>query len=384
MSGQRARPAVAADHRSAHPNVAGIPWWGAILSAVVASLIGFAFDAGSGGGRLTAAFSTLYVIGCLIGVLAVQQRALFTAVIQPPLVLFVTVPTAYFLMHSSEIQGVKDVLINCGYPLIERFPLMFFTSAAVLLIGLARWYFAKSHPAEASEAAALPGLGAKLAALVGGLRRPARADGAESRPRRTADRRRPRDAKPAARRTARSGDPANRGAPRPRHSRAPETEIIEPVVDEQPRRRRPRPDRESPPEPRRRPRPSSREPRRARESREDRELRQAREPRERRTRADRYDPYDRDDSYDRGERYERPRPQRERPQRERTQRERTQRERPQRPSRYDDYDSYGSDGSSSHHPVSRVRYRGEDSGERAEYRSRRREPREADRWEYDI
>ena len=34
MSGQRARSAVAADHRSAHPNVAGIPWWGAVLTAV--------------------------------------------------------------------------------------------------------------------------------------------------------------------------------------------------------------------------------------------------------------------------------------------------------------------------------------------------------------
>lgn len=375
MSGQRARPAVAADHRSAHPNVAGIPWWGAILSAVVASLIGFAFDAGSGGGALTGAFATLYVIGCLIGVLAVQQSALFTAVIQPPLVLFVTVPAAYFLMHSSEIQGVKDILINCGYPLIQRFPLMFFTSAAVLLIGLARWYFAKSHPAGESQPAGVGGVAAKLAGLVGGLRRPggARADGAETRPRRQADRRRPRDAKPTARRSAHSGAPSTRGAPSRRHSRAPETEIIDPVVDEQPRRRRPRPDGQSP-EPRRRPRPSSsrepREPRRSRESREDRESRGApsREPRERRVRRDRYDPYDRGDTYDRGDAYERPRP---------------QRERPQRP-RYDDYEPYGSDGPSSHHPVSRVRYRGEESGERAEYRSRRREPRDADRWEYDI
>ena len=62
-----------------------------------------------------------------------QQSGLFTAVIQPPLMLFVVVPSAYFLLHSSEIDGLKDILINCGYPLIERFPLMFFTSAAVLL-----------------------------------------------------------------------------------------------------------------------------------------------------------------------------------------------------------------------------------------------------------
>ena len=36
------------------------------------------------------------------------------------------------------------MLINCGYPLIERFPLMFFTSAAVLLIGMPRWYYGMS------------------------------------------------------------------------------------------------------------------------------------------------------------------------------------------------------------------------------------------------
>nr|MDT0524562.1 hypothetical protein [Streptomyces sp. DSM 41633] len=73
-------------------------------------------------------------------VLAVQQAGLFTAVIQPPLILFVAVPGSYFLFHGGELQGVKDLAINCGYPLIERFPLMLFLSATVLLIGLGRWY----------------------------------------------------------------------------------------------------------------------------------------------------------------------------------------------------------------------------------------------------
>ena len=130
---------MAADNRSAHPNIPGVPWWGAVLIAVVASAAGFAVDAGSGNGELTAVFATLFVLGCLAAVLAVRRNGLFTAVIQPPLILFVVVPGAYFLMHRDSIEGLKDILINCGYPLIERFPLMFFTSAAVLLIGLARW-----------------------------------------------------------------------------------------------------------------------------------------------------------------------------------------------------------------------------------------------------
>ncbi|WNG86385.1 hypothetical protein C6A87_021375 [Mycobacterium sp. ITM-2016-00317] len=354
MSDQRARPSVASDHRSAHPHIAGIPWWGAILTAVIASLIGFAFDAGSGNGALTGAFATLYVLGCLIAVLAVQQSGVFTAVVQPPLVLFVIVPAAYFLMSSSDIHGLKDILINCGYPLIQRFPLMFFTSAAVLLIGLARWYFAKSAaPASATEPRrATPnaaGLVAKLTSFIGGTATP---EGDEQpRKRRTADRRRtaPRT---AAERSARGARPAKRAAPpRSRHSRAPETEVIDPVTD-RPRRRRPRPEDPASSEPRRRPRPSS-----AHEPRESREPRSRREPPAPRERRPSYDRHDRD--------------------------------RPQRRSRFDGYeplDAYDATGSSSHHPVSRVRYRGDDPTERPEYRPRRRSPRDADadRWEYDI
>ena len=142
---------MAADNRSAHPNIPGVPWWGAVLIAVGASAAGFAVDAGSGNGELTAVFATLFVLGCLAAVLAVRRNGLFTAVIQPPLILFVMVPGAYFLMHHDSIEGLKDILINCGYPLIERFPLMFFTSAAVLLIGLARWYLGQASGQSASR-----------------------------------------------------------------------------------------------------------------------------------------------------------------------------------------------------------------------------------------
>ena len=89
-------------------------------------------------------FAASYVLGCIFAVLAVRQSGIFTAVIQPPLILFVAVPTAYFLFHGGQLGGIKDLAINCGYPLIERFPLMFFTSAAVLLIGMGRWYYGMS------------------------------------------------------------------------------------------------------------------------------------------------------------------------------------------------------------------------------------------------
>jgi hypothetical protein len=116
-----------------------VPWWAAVVVAVTGAAVGFAFDAGSGK-ELTSVFSGLYVVGCLAAVLAVRQSGIFTAVIQPPLILFCAVPGAYFLFHGATFTGLKDLLINCGYPLIERFPLMLCTSAAVLLIGVVRWY----------------------------------------------------------------------------------------------------------------------------------------------------------------------------------------------------------------------------------------------------
>ena len=81
---------------------------------------------------------------------------IFTAVIQPPLILFCAVPGAYLLFHGAKFTGIKDLLINCGYPLIERFPLMLFTSAGVLLIGLVRWYLGMAIRPRATATAKPP------------------------------------------------------------------------------------------------------------------------------------------------------------------------------------------------------------------------------------
>ncbi|MBY0441744.1 MAG: hypothetical protein K2Q25_06355 [Mycobacteriaceae bacterium] len=152
MSSQRARPPVAAGHRSIHPHICGVPAWAAVVIAMTATAIGFAVDAGLNGKQLTHIFAGCYVTGCVAAVLAVRQSGIFTAVIQPPLILFFSVPGAYWLFHGAKIAGTRDILINCGYPLIERFPLMLFTSIAAVLIGVVRWYVAtprqQSHAAE--------------------------------------------------------------------------------------------------------------------------------------------------------------------------------------------------------------------------------------------
>ncbi len=304
-----------------------------MLIAATLMAIGFAYDAGSGAKELTAVFAGTYVVGCILAVLAVRQAGIFTAVIQPPLLLFGAVPIAYFVFTDSQLTNLKDTLINCAYPLIERFPLMFFTSAIVLLIGMARWYLGMSSRRGAPDATAedepsggglASALMAKVSALLAGREA---GDEAESPPRRRSATPRP------SRSTSRSGKPSSRSAPsRSRHARPPQTEIIEPVHE---RPRRPRPNRhgEPPNEPRRRPRSGS------------------------------------------GQRRAMPPPDR-----------RTGYERPERRRRYDDEQpplSHGSSGNGTHHPVSRVRYRG---GEEGDDRAPRRDPRDRaiESWQYDI
>jgi hypothetical protein len=378
VSGQRGRSAVAADHRSALPRVPGIPWWGAIVLGATCTAIGFAYDAGSGAQDLSAVFAVFYVAGCLLAVLAVRQSGVFTAVIQPPLLLFASVPTAYYLFHSSEVGGIKDLLINCGYPLIERFPLMFFTSAVVLIIGLARWYMSLSarrgvattdddaeEPEKPKRARARARATVDETTVLEAVeetpkRRKRERERPAERPSRVAAAEPEEIAEPP-RRPRKSARPAPAaGTSRSRHARPPETEFGEPA----PRpRRRPASPAGPPvdPEPRRRPRtPSSREPRRNLPPIDSPSARAPHERPERRERPRRAE-------------YERP--------------ERGERQEPRR-RRASDYEFDGFEGrptNGTHHPVSRVRYRGDDAGE-PESRPAPRRPysSDADSWEYDV
>jgi hypothetical protein len=338
----------------------------------------------------------------VIAVLAVRQSGVFTAVIQPPLILFCAVPGAYWLFHGGKIKNIKDLLINCGYPLIERFPLMLGTAGVVLLIGLVRWYFGMTHRSAAVPAAAddtatstesksfISGIAAKLASILQGSHDPEdSADQASStgshpahgvgRAARTS---------PKSSRAASSSRSAQRPArTRSRHSRAALQDQHEPTPER--RRRRSQPPRDFD---------AADPPRRSRRHRpEDDPDSRSQPPREARR-----DPYGR-----RGGSYERP---------------------PSRTSRFDPYDTYEpppeqfnryetpadryesyqeprrrptpppgpSSANSTHHPISQVRYRGSAPQDerrdprreepRAERRSRLRASRrhQAESWEYDI
>ncbi len=365
-------------HRTALPRIPGwpsglLPWWGATLVAVTATLIGFAYHAGAGTQELGAVFATFYVLGCLAGVLLVRRSGIFAAVIGPPLILFVAVPTSYFLMHSSQISGLKDILINCGYPLIERFPLMFFTSAAVLLIGLARWYLDKQSADSVAELQG--GTASDLAEKV--ARRFTRSSPAEpeteDRPRPARRARKPRDTaarEPRDPRRTRTGEPS-----RARHNRPPESDIAASAAAAdrreraaarerygRPRRDDDRPLRDDAPRQPRRPRDTA-----GRDPREPREPRQPRRtPPPSRGRADTPDPYERPR---RRREYDSPYPDY----------EPGYRSRPD--DRYPEPPRRGGATDGGHHPVSRVRYRSTDDERRTEHRSRPRTSHRRDDWD---
>lgn len=345
---------MVAEHRSIHPHLAGVPWWAAILIAATTTAIGFAFDAGAGNKELTHVFAALYVLGCVAAVLMVQQSGVFTAVIQPPLILFGSVPGAYWLFHGGTFNGVKNILINCGYPLIERFPLMLFTSAAVLLIGMVRWYLGLAAQRDATPAAkdgatSAAGALAEIAAAVASFwhRQAGRPGGDRddqgARRRQTGERRPARGAASASRTRA-----TKRTAPtRSRHIRPPLDDAPEPPA-ERPRRRRPEYARndESAPEPRRRPR-EPRDPARRgqppRDGRRDPHLRKGGPTRP--SRVESYEPVE-----------------------------------PPEPRRRRQPAPNGT--SSTHHPISRVRYRGGPSSDEPRPRGPRNS--EPESWQYDI
>jgi hypothetical protein len=369
VSSQRARSAVAAGHRSIHPNIAGVPWWAALVVGVTATAVGFAFDAGSGNKELTNVFSALYVVGCVAAVLAVRQSGIFTAVIQPPLILFCAVPGAYWLFHGAKLTGLKDLVINCGYPLIERFPLMLFASAGVLLIGIIRWCLGmavrsatKTEADTASSDEQTTGLAGKLASIFG---RGSAADDNSGKATATGSQRahavgRPAKSAKSAKSTDRRQTAKRPAASRSRHVRPPLDDAPEPRV-ERARRRRPTHTREfdaaKPPRRGRQPRDPDLRGQPSREIRRDPGGRKGRPT----SRSGRVDPYEPMEPYE-----------------------------PLAPSesRRRSVPNGTSGATTTHHPISRVRYRASARADEPhkEARGRSREPRKptADSWEYDV
>lgn len=90
-------------------------------------------------GMLGAPFTVCYVTGCVLAVAWVRRRGLFGPVVAPPLLLAAAVPAVVLLAGSPRPgTGISDRLLTIGAPLVNSFPTMAATTAAVLALGVGR------------------------------------------------------------------------------------------------------------------------------------------------------------------------------------------------------------------------------------------------------
>lgn len=118
----------------------GLPWWAAVLVGFGLAILG-AFVDMMMQKELGLLFKACYALGAVAAVVAVQRRGLFGPMVQPPLVLAVTVP-GVILLTSDGSKGT-DLLsraIDFGTPLINGFPTMAITTGVTLAIGIFRIY----------------------------------------------------------------------------------------------------------------------------------------------------------------------------------------------------------------------------------------------------
>ncbi|MEU0885923.1 DUF6542 domain-containing protein [Lentzea sp. NPDC005914] len=194
--------AVPWNYRAIFGSFKGIPWWAAILSALVPAFIGAFIDINSSK-TVGWTFNVVFFVGALAGILLVQRRSLFAPMVQPPLILAATVPTLVLLTGGVAKGGLSSMALGLGKPLIDSFPVMAVTTAVTVLLGIVRIMIQKdpNRPSkdEVREAKAELKSRSKPAP-----RKPSREEPAEDRPRR------PRPEGTPARRPRPEGTPARR------------------------------------------------------------------------------------------------------------------------------------------------------------------------------
>lgn len=129
--------AVPWNYRAAFGAFKGIPWWAAILSALVPAFIGAFIDINSSK-TVSWTFIAVFFVGALAGILLVQRRSLFAPMVQPPLILAATVPTLVLLTGGVQTGKLSSMALGLGKPLIDSFPVMAVTTAVTVALGILR------------------------------------------------------------------------------------------------------------------------------------------------------------------------------------------------------------------------------------------------------
>ncbi|MDX8037252.1 DUF6542 domain-containing protein [Lentzea sp. BCCO 10_0856] len=125
------------NYRAIFGEFKGIPWWAAILCALVPAFIGAFIDINSSK-TVGWTFIAVFFVGALAGILLVQRRSLFAPMVQPPLILAVTVPTLVLFTGGVQKGGLANMALGLGKPLIDSFPVMAVTTAVTVAFGILR------------------------------------------------------------------------------------------------------------------------------------------------------------------------------------------------------------------------------------------------------
>ena len=122
------RPTVA--NASAIPTIAGIPSWGAVLVALALTALGAAID-GLASGVLSWGFRLGFVGGVALAALLVRRGSIFTAMVQPPLVMVVVIFISLRLLSSERMTITLIKVVNA-------FPTMLIGTAVAVVLCVIR------------------------------------------------------------------------------------------------------------------------------------------------------------------------------------------------------------------------------------------------------
>jgi hypothetical protein len=124
--------------RSVLAGVLGLPPVGAVGLAAVLTAVGVFVDL-MRIGSLGIVFTVCFVAGCVLAVAWVRRGGLFGPMVQPPLLVGVAVPVIVLLAGTpAPGAGLAEQLLVIGAPLVNAFPIMAWTTGAVLVLGLVR------------------------------------------------------------------------------------------------------------------------------------------------------------------------------------------------------------------------------------------------------
>lgn len=208
----------------------GLPWWGAVLLAFGFAVVGKLVDLQLG---FTAdkLFQGAYFVGCVGAICLVRRRDLFAPMVQPPLILAITVPGVTLLAGPPTSGSLRNQILTLGTPLINGFPTMAITTVVTIAVGVFRIYSQRKPPQANQRKGPAPKAGAARTgaakARPAGAAKPASGTAATAAKTGQA-KRKPAGGAPQATRTARggqapkresaSGRPANDPAARSRPS----------------------------------------------------------------------------------------------------------------------------------------------------------------------